>query len=72
MTDDITSPLDGQQQEAAAFAAFAAWLAKLDKIIWRRVGCSLDDLEDFNTYDGYEDGLTPAEFYKEYIEEAVR
>lgn len=63
--DDVTSPLFRPQAEPAK--GFAAWVAKLNTICWKRVGCSLDDMEDFDTESGYEDGLTPAQFYREVI-----
>lgn len=69
-SDEITSPTERPhtfETYQTEYRDFDAWLAKLDKIVWRKVGCSLDDLEDFNTLDGFEDGLTPAQFYSEYI-----
>lgn len=78
--DEITSttfrpntirPLAREDERPMAIGAralgFDAWTAKLDAIVQRKVGCSLDDLEDFNTYDGWDDGLTPMQFYREYI-----
>jgi hypothetical protein len=74
--DEITSPtmrpntlrpLAREDEHPATYPEFERWLKRLDAIIWNRVGCSLDDLEDFNTLDGVEDGLTPAQFYREYI-----
>lgn len=70
--DDITSPTERPLYYrlpalTEAATAFDAWITKLDKIVWKRVGCSLDDLEDFDTESGFEDGLTPAQFYAEYI-----
>ncbi len=63
--DEITSPLFRPQ--AIPAQDFAAWVAKLDTIVWRKVGCSLDDLEDFDTESGYEDGYSPMAFFREYI-----
>lgn len=66
--DEITSPQERPMPAQAIPARdFAAWLAKLNTIVWRKVGCSLDDLEDFDTESGYEDGYTPAAFYREII-----
>lgn len=66
--DDVTSPTMRPLPPQAVFEKdFDAWVAKLNTIVWRKVGCSLDDLEDFNTLDGYEDGFTPLQFYREYI-----
>lgn len=62
--DEITSTME---EHPARYPEFERWLQRLNKIVWNRVGCSLDDLEDFNTLDGFEDGLTPAQFYREYI-----
>lgn len=62
--DEITSPV---YEHPARYPEFESWLQRLNKIVWKRVGCSLDDLEDFNTLDGFEDGLTPSQFYREYI-----
>ena len=79
--DDITSPtmrpntirpLAREDEHPAKYPEFEAWLKRLDAIVYRNVGCSLDDLEDFNTYDGFEEGFTPAQFYREYIAPEVQ
>lgn len=62
--DGIPSPI---ARPRAASLGFAEWLFKLDAICWRKVGCALDDLEDFDTESGYEDGYTPAAFFREVI-----
>ena len=66
--DEITSPtFRPMPAQAIPARDFEAWIAKLDTIVWRKVGCSLDDLEDFDTQSGYEDGFSPLQFYREYI-----
>lgn len=64
--DEVTSPIE-QPMRFIESEVFNSWLAKLEAIVQRRVGCSLDDLEDFATRDGFDDGMTPAAFYREYI-----
>jgi hypothetical protein len=78
--DEITSPLmqpntqrplardnDAPLALGARALSFDAWTAKLDAICWRKIGCSLDDLEDYCTYDAWDDGMTPMQFYRETI-----
>lgn len=64
--DEITSPIERPIYTMES-EAFNRWLTKLESIIQRKVGCSLDDLEDYPTRDGFDDGLTPNAFYREYI-----
>ncbi len=65
--DEITSPTERPFVRHDNPNTLKAWLARLDKIVWKRVGCSLDDLEDFNTYAAWEDGYTPSAFFIEVI-----
>lgn len=65
--DEVTSPTERPFVRHANPNTFEAWIAKLDKIVQRRAGCSLDDLEDFATADAYEDGYTPSSFFIEVI-----
>ena len=37
------------------------WLAEVDVIIGRRIGISVHDLADFQIWDNWNDGVTPAE-----------
>jgi hypothetical protein len=64
--DEITSPIERPIPRTKP-TTFEAWLARLDGIVQRKVGCSLDDLEDFDTDSAYEDGYTPAAFFREVI-----
>lgn len=71
--DEITSPLYYRLPALTeAATAFDAWITKLDAIVWKKVGCSLDDLEDFDTESGFEDGFTPMQFFNEYIAPEVQ
>jgi hypothetical protein len=71
--DEITSPtmrpntLRPLAREDEHARGFDAWLARLNKIVQRCVGCDLDDLEDFDTYSAFEDGYTPKQFFVEVI-----
>ena len=37
------------------------WIAEVDRIIGRRIGISVHDLADFQIWDNWNDGVTPAE-----------
>jgi hypothetical protein len=41
-------------------AGFKAWMTKVDAIVWRKAGCSVDDLADVCYRDWYEDEVPPA------------
>lgn len=64
--DEITSPTERPVARHAKLT-FEEWIAKLNRIVENRTGMSLDDLEDFNTRDGYDDDMTPSEFYRDII-----
>lgn len=63
--DEITSPAERMNEPTDT--AFDAWLKKLDRIVRFRLGVTLDDLEDLDTYSAFEDDYTPREFYNEEI-----
>lgn len=80
--DEITSPrsrpirpnldaplarADEQPRPAPRALSYDEWEARLGQIVLRRVGCDLDDLPDTDTYSGWEDGLTPSQYFTEIL-----
>lgn len=53
--------------KATSPKTFEAWEARLNAIVQRRVGCDLGDLEDYATYDAWEDGYSPSAYFNEVI-----
>lgn len=47
---------------------FALWMLLVDRRIMRRVGVTSRDLSDFNSWDCYEAGYSPAEAAEECLE----
>ena len=49
--------------------AFKEWMAEVDVIIADKFGgLTHEDLEDYNWYSAFEDGLTPEEVVDEFID----
>lgn len=43
----------------ARYPGYAAWKAKVDEAVWKRAGCSIDDLPDVPLLDWFEDDMCP-------------
>lgn len=46
-------------------STYEDWYKELDALCWQKVGCSVDDLVDFNSFDLYESGFSPMEALRE-------
>ena len=46
---------------------FKQWLAKVDRILVGRIGFDHQDLEDFMSYDAWDEGMTPKEGAEECL-----
>lgn len=44
---------------------YADWYKEIDALCWRHVGCSVNDLADFDTMAQYESGASPMEALRE-------
>lgn len=40
---------------------YKQWIAKVDANLESRIGLGHEDVADFNSYDAWDDGMTPAE-----------
>ena len=52
--------------------SFNEWMAKVDKIVERKLGVSVHELPDMNFRDPYEDGVSPEEFVREDLMPEMR
>lgn len=59
----------GKAHQTKSSLTFEQWEAELDAICEDILGESLHDLPDYLTRDGYEDGLTPTEFFNREMNE---
>lgn len=48
---------------------FEQWMIELDKVFVKQLGMDSSCFEDWNYYIAWEDGLTPREAYKSWLEE---
>ena len=48
---------------------FEQWMTEVDKLFVKTFGLDSGCFEDWLYYDAYEDGLTPKEAFKTYVEE---
>ena len=49
---------------------FDSWRKLVDKLVWRIVGCSLDDLPDVALRDWFDDGLSPQQAARRAVRHA--
>lgn len=45
---------------------FNEWKRAVDEIFFNTIGCSSDDVEDYGWWSCFDDGMTPAEAFKEW------
>jgi hypothetical protein len=48
---------------------FETWYAKVDRHVSALAGVGIDDLADGNSYDAYEDGVSPKEYALDRLRE---
>jgi hypothetical protein len=60
-TDTDTVPTDQADRVNDDGITFAAWMAKVDRAIYARVGLSSDDLADACYWDSWADGVSPSD-----------
>ena len=49
---------------------YEAWVAKIDAILYSKVGLSMADLPDWLSYDNWSDGVSPEEGAEICLEES--
>ena len=45
------------------------WMKRVDTICWSRLGMSYQDMPDWNWRDAFEDGATPSEAVRDFMED---
>jgi hypothetical protein len=56
------------REDARGDLGYALWLALVDKVMYRKVGLSANDLGDYNLWDLYEAGVSPADAAQECLD----
>ena len=50
---------------------FTQWLSAVDTELYRRVGLSHDDLEDWLWHDAFEEGCSPKDAVEDFLSEVL-
>jgi len=58
-------------ESAAQDEKFQAWLQRVDQAMWDQFGCSYQDLPDWDFWNGYEQGMSPALAAKKVMRNAM-
>ena len=48
---------------------YEAWYKRVDRAVSALCGLGIDDLPDGNSYDAYDDGMTPREYAESVLDE---